>query len=419
MAPWRPQSRLSNFISEFASLSTPAYLPTELYFGQAGRFQAIQNALTQVQKLGMHLKAGRLAAKVRLLIQLLDSLVFTGPQLSVEQLFDHLSPLRAWLFEVPIENVQSSTSDFDSLLVVAYLYAVAMQLEVLFPELQFALGGSLCLKPMQNIMDFIASKLLSNGFAGDTETLRLLLQFPASTLDNFGTCRRDWQRLLRPTQPTRYMSREKWPLLQINQVSMQRFKPYEDYSTTTGNIAPLNAQHGMKQCASALHPPKSSPYGHDIPNNLDSGLSSVMTEYSIIHTDQLRYQGPGLTVDKTDESTVSCSPTMEPKATPDKADALEKRTPTWATAGAISSRGALGVREDEAVGLALPLMGPLNTYELPRETHLQPISPHNNCQLDDLLRYEYQAFNATVEETGESCVHLPIIRLGTPVDDAN
>lgn len=128
--------------------------------------------------------AGR-GQDVRVIEQLKDylrRLLGVKPAYSPQEQFNHLYALRKWLFYVPVVSLRSPNKDVVTLMVIAYYYAVALQMETLFPNVAQAFCSGMSETPLGEILGVLDRQLARDP---QDESLRMqstLLVFPRQAL---------------------------------------------------------------------------------------------------------------------------------------------------------------------------------------------------------------------------------------------
>lgn len=184
MAPWKDESRLAKFLVDATAFLSTGPFPGTAYNPHETGSEAIESVLRQVQNLDEYLSRHCQSWHVRILARVLERCAQAGSELTLDKRFNELRSFRALLFWGPA-SLESYPDDVDSLLVMAYLYAVAMSLELLFPEFRLAFYGAFCIRPMREILKRIASRSASSNFGRDTPTYLSLLKFPVAVLKDF------------------------------------------------------------------------------------------------------------------------------------------------------------------------------------------------------------------------------------------
>ena len=128
--------------------------------------------------------AGR-GQDIRLIEQLKDyirRLLGVRPAFSPQEQFNHLYALRKWLFHVPVICLRSQNKDLVTLVVIAYYYAVAIQMETLFPNVARAFCSGVSEAPLTEITAVFDRQLTSNPQDESLQTQSTLLTFPRQAL---------------------------------------------------------------------------------------------------------------------------------------------------------------------------------------------------------------------------------------------
>ena len=73
------------------------------------------------------------------------------PAGSAEEQFNHLYALRKWLFFVPSMSLRSTDKDYTTLIVISYFYAVALEMDCLFPDVAPIFCCSLVERPLYEV----------------------------------------------------------------------------------------------------------------------------------------------------------------------------------------------------------------------------------------------------------------------------
>lgn len=110
-----------------------------------------------------------------------QQLLGVRPANSPEEQFNHLYTFRKWLFWIPTALLKTDTRDYQTLLILAYYYSTALQLEPLYPNVAAAFCSSMVVKPLEEIFrsfcTLSASTIIPNQH---TTTLLQLIQQPKS-----------------------------------------------------------------------------------------------------------------------------------------------------------------------------------------------------------------------------------------------
>lgn len=191
MDAWKHESQFGDFIAESSTFPTappspgPDHRPTQ---PREEDIRAYERTLEQVQKVESHLKHHKEeTTQVQHLIGFLKGSRKISPTLSIAQQYERLQPLRTWLFWMPVGYLQNLEGSANSLVVIAYLYTVALLMERLFPEIGAAYFGSLSISPIEEIARRLMSISVAGGAEGGVqrETPLTLMEFPINTVGEF------------------------------------------------------------------------------------------------------------------------------------------------------------------------------------------------------------------------------------------
>ncbi|KAF5533457.1 UPC2-like protein [Fusarium napiforme] len=188
MDPWKHESQFGDFIAESSTFPTAPPSPGKDHRPSQPRpedLDAYQRTLEQIQKVEAHLKYHKEdTTQIQHLIGFLRGSRKISPTLSIGQQFERLQPLRKWLFWMPVGYLQNYHGSPNSLVIIAYLYTVALLMERLFPEIGAAYFGSLSISPVEEI----ARRLMSinvSGVGSEMQTPLTLMEFPIDTVSQF------------------------------------------------------------------------------------------------------------------------------------------------------------------------------------------------------------------------------------------
>jgi hypothetical protein len=109
----------------------------------------------------------------------------TTSSLSVAAQFNHLKPLRTWLFWLPVTYLQRTGASPSALVVIAHYYKVALLMERLFPEIGAAYLGSMIIGPMEEIARPLYEMRDAGHREGDIQTPLSLMELPIETVNEF------------------------------------------------------------------------------------------------------------------------------------------------------------------------------------------------------------------------------------------
>lgn len=142
-------------------------LQTELFFSgvlraytaQSQDFQLnyenkLQEVTLQLSNLKPYLGDRREAHDLDQLADYVSRLANIAPASTPEEQFNHLYALRKWLFWIPATILKNPQHDSFSLVFVAYLYAMALSFEPLFPDVAGTLISAISTEPLENILRY-------------------------------------------------------------------------------------------------------------------------------------------------------------------------------------------------------------------------------------------------------------------------
>ena len=164
MRPWAHESELARYLDSQRSIargrtpSTPTF-PTPTPPISNDNMRRVEEISTALHNLSLRLGNNEeLSEHTRQLLEYVRQLQHSLPIPSPEQAFARLQPLRELIFWLPPMVLQSGESDLAALTVLSHLYATALTLEPLFPEIGGAYLGTMCLAPIERIHDILRSR---------------------------------------------------------------------------------------------------------------------------------------------------------------------------------------------------------------------------------------------------------------------
>lgn len=195
MDSWKHESQFGDFIAESSTFPTAPPSPGPDHRPSQPRqedLDAFQRTLEQIQKVEAHLKHHKEdTTQVQHLASFLKGSRKISHTLPIAQQYERLQPLRTWLFWMPVGYLQTYHGSPNSMVVIAYLYTVALLMERLFPEIGAAYFGSLSMTPVEEIARRLMSITVANDTAsasnakGELHTPLTLMEFPIDTAQEF------------------------------------------------------------------------------------------------------------------------------------------------------------------------------------------------------------------------------------------
>ena len=139
----------------------------------------LQRCLTSCDRFLLYLD-GR-GQDIRLVEKLKDyvrRLLGAQPARQPEEQFNHLHALRKWLVYVPVLSLRSPGKDVVTLIVIAYFYAVALEMDTLFPDVARAFCSGMSEAPLREILDVFDQQLTHEPANESLQMQLTLLAFP-------------------------------------------------------------------------------------------------------------------------------------------------------------------------------------------------------------------------------------------------
>jgi hypothetical protein len=199
MQQWRHESMFADYIAEHSPMRAKSFMnPIGSPISQQTRrehiniLSDIQDSLQRLQpylSLNRHEQEGKWVDQLRGYIERLKT---AGAAQTAEEQFGQLYALRKWLFWVPISLLAAKRTDATVLVVLAHLYATALALEPMFPDVGSAFCADLTLGPLEEII-LIVQGYQSPSYDDRTQSVSYLIQFPSELATTYKT-RRDWLR---------------------------------------------------------------------------------------------------------------------------------------------------------------------------------------------------------------------------------
>ncbi|KAB5545626.1 hypothetical protein GE09DRAFT_1243347 [Coniochaeta sp. 2T2.1] len=283
-SPWRENSQFSDFIAECSTFPTtlpsprPGHKPKQR---SKEDLDALERTFAECQAVEGQLKRmGENTKEFTNLVNFLKGIRRACNGLTVEQQFDHLSPLRGWLLWAPVDYLQQTEGSPSALLTIAYFYTVALVMERLFPEVGAAYFGSLTMAPLDAIYQRLGG-IIPRTFEEQTMMSGIMqsMRFPVTVLDEFRSRMGLPQPAVADWAPTFDQSQFYWSTEQEDSLSFEMppnsqamempttsgFPPYGNqpaFSYSMENISPENLTliPGDSGPNSAISPLQLSPF---------------------------------------------------------------------------------------------------------------------------------------------------------------
>lgn len=191
MRPWAHESDLARYLDNqrtIARARTPATptLPHAQVSIPHEDIRRVEQITTALHNLQLRLtnsdelveNAGHL---VDYLNELQSDLQFQTP----EQTFPRLQPLRDLIFWLPPAILRSGESDLAALTLLAHLYATALAIEQLFPDIGGAYLGSMSVLPLECINEILKGRRNSQPQDTSVQMASQLMEVPAQILSAY------------------------------------------------------------------------------------------------------------------------------------------------------------------------------------------------------------------------------------------
>ncbi|KIV93653.1 hypothetical protein, variant [Exophiala mesophila] len=164
MRPWIHESELARYLDHQRSVArarTPAtptmpHAQLPVPHEDLRRLEQISTALHNLQIRLSHKE--ELADHAAQLIEYIQELQRDLHPQPPEQTFPRLQPLRDLIFWLPPLILQGGDSDLPALTLLSHLYASALAIEPLFPEIGGAYLGSMSVQPLERIHDVLRTR---------------------------------------------------------------------------------------------------------------------------------------------------------------------------------------------------------------------------------------------------------------------
>ncbi|KAK3325388.1 hypothetical protein B0H66DRAFT_122175 [Apodospora peruviana] len=301
MDPWKEESEFLDFIAESSTFPTgpsspaPDHKPTKPCKEDT---DALERTLQQLQKVEIHLKQNREETKaIAQLISFLKGARKVSLTLSVSQQFERLSPLRTWLFWLPVMSLQQTHDTSNALVIIAYYYTVALLMERLFPEIGAAYFGSLTIEPVEEISRHLHSIYVSSTSEGGAKPPLQLMEFPLETVEEFRS-RMGWVRPDRAPSFPQYDNA--YPFMKTESASPHttspEYLPYganPAFSYSTEDLSLITSESAPNSAVSPLQlSPYTNPQYLSIPSPSYGGYSPASSSFGDFDTSSIAYSDP-------------------------------------------------------------------------------------------------------------------------------
>jgi hypothetical protein len=209
MQLWRHESRLFDYVVEHATvhnkyIKDPMCTPL-VQVAHEERLSILADIFGPLQRMQPYLVSRN--HETQWFDQLKSYLnrlrALSEPQTPMQQ-FNHLYVLRTWLLWAPSSLLATTSSDSAALVVLAHLYATALALEPMFPDIGSAFIADMALRPLEEVIRVVRGSR-DTGYESGAHILTHLIQFPVDMVVSYKARREQARqraaRLLPPLNP--------------------------------------------------------------------------------------------------------------------------------------------------------------------------------------------------------------------------
>lgn len=144
--------------------------------------QAVVIAMNQLQGFASGRQENNMIVQFR---DYAERLLAIPPPHTAEDQFCHLYALRKWIFWIPSTVLKGGQPDYLTLIFLAYLYAMSLAVEPLFPEVAGPLVAALSLQPLEKLMNAFEGLDQQYSSTPDTSNILSLIHWPRQVLASY------------------------------------------------------------------------------------------------------------------------------------------------------------------------------------------------------------------------------------------
>ena len=191
MRPWAHESDLALYIEGQRSIARARTPVTPTYPGHHVQpppedLLRLDQLVHALQDLRLRLSNHQdLVVKVDHLLQYLQHLRHDFPLQAPEEAFERLQSFRALLLWLPPLLFRPNESDAGAIAMLAYVYAAALALEPLFPEIGGSYLGTLAVTPLEKLHSILVSRRAAQPQDTSTQVALSLLDVPMQVLSSY------------------------------------------------------------------------------------------------------------------------------------------------------------------------------------------------------------------------------------------
>jgi len=249
MQSWKHESLFTELIAE-EDMITEAFRAhrRRSSMNNTDRGVLLQSTIQSVQQLQVVLVGHDMESHwIGQLLNYLYRLQATPPAETPEDQFNHLYMLRKWLFWVPVSLLHRQGGKGPAMLTLAHLYATALTLEPLFPDLGSSFCSALALAPLEAIVSITDAMQSTQTIDSASLEIASMMQFPQQAAFSYRARALDAQASVAIKQ----------------EMDMYNFNPDAINYTSMGNLSPAFAPstpHYAASSASASASSSSTPF---------------------------------------------------------------------------------------------------------------------------------------------------------------
>ncbi|ETN41675.1 uncharacterized protein HMPREF1541_03611 [Cyphellophora europaea CBS 101466] len=196
MRPWAHESELARFLDVQRSISR-ARTPSTPTFPNAttgipdDEVRRVDEMITALHNLKLRLATNpEMAEHAGHVLDYLTELRQDFPIPSPERAFARLQPLRDLIFWLPPAVLRAGESDLPSLTLLSHLYATALTIEGVFPEIGGAYLGGMCLQPIERIHEILNSRRSQQPQDSSCQVALQIVEYPMRVVAAYKTQQR-------------------------------------------------------------------------------------------------------------------------------------------------------------------------------------------------------------------------------------
>jgi hypothetical protein len=192
MRPWAHESEMVKYIDSQRAMtrartpSTPTYPSTSTMGLPEDDSRQIEELTAALRNLKLRIGQNQeLGDRVGEILDYLTELRKEFPIQSPERAFGRLQPLRQMVFWIPPLILHPGESDLAALTLLSHLYATALVVEGLFPEIGDAYMGAMCLPPLERIHEILQTRRSQQPQDSGCQVALQILEYPMRVASSY------------------------------------------------------------------------------------------------------------------------------------------------------------------------------------------------------------------------------------------